>query len=436
MTNAAAMGVSSEVADDKAAASLFRKIGWRLVPVLALAYLVNYLDRTNIGFAALTMNQAIGLSSSQFGIGAGLFFIGYCVFEIPSNIAMYYVGARLWVARIMITWGLAATAMAFVVGPKSFYALRVLLGIAEAGFFPGVTFFLSSWFPARYRARILAWFLLAIPASSLLGGPVSGALLQLDGHGGLAGWQWMFVVEGLPAVLIGLWVLRQLSDRPSEAMWLTEDERRLATALIEGEGRERPRKDLLAAMRDPRVHLLALVQLGFTIGSYGVGVWLPQILKGFVESTLAIGFLSAVPYAFACVAMVLWAGRVDRRGGIVSNLALACLAGAAGLCLSVISASAGASLAGLTLALVGVTAARAIFWTIPGRFLVGVAAAGGFAYINTVAAVGGFLGPAMIGWIRDLTGSFTAGLLAMAAVLLLTTLLVLPLNVLGRGASE
>ena len=407
---------------DPREAAVFHKIGWRLVPILGLAYLVNYLDRTNIGFAALTMNQQIGLDARQFGFGSGLFFVSYCLFEIPSNIAMHYIGARRWVARIMITWGLSAVVTAFVVGPNSFYGARLLLGAAEAGFFPGVTLYLSNWFPVHYRARILAWFLLAIPVSSLVGGPISGALIQVNQYLGLAGWQWMFIVEGLPAAVIGGVVLFVLADSPAKAKWLTADEKRIAQASIAAERRERPRGKLLEMLADPRVHILALVQLGFTIGSYGIGIWLPQILKTADLSSLDVGLLIAIPYAVASVAMILWARHVDHRGHVVSNLAIACLVGAIGLGVSALFSKAALLLTGITLALIGVTAARAIFWTIPGRFLTGIGAAAGFGYINTVAAFGGFLGPAMIGWIKGGSSSFAVGLAMMGGIMLLTTL--------------
>ena len=403
--------------------SALRKAAWRLVPLLTVAYVFNYLDRTCLGFAALTMNKDIGLTPAQFGWGAGIFFLGYCVFEVPSNLALHRFGARRWLARIMVTWGLVSAGTAFVTGPNGFYAVRALLGVAEAGFFPGVTFFLAAWFPAQYRTRMLAWFLLGVPLSSLVGGPLCGLLLELDGVLGLAGWKWLFLAVSLPCVGLGLLILATLADHPQDAAWLTPAERDAMDAMLRDEVRERPRASLLAAMADPRVLILALVQFGFTLGSYGIGIWLPLIVKEHHLTNLQIGFVSAVPYLFACLGMLAWAWHVDRTGKKIGNLVITCLLAAVGLAGSVLSGSLLAGLAGLTLALVGVTAARAVFWTIPTRFLTGVAAAGGLAFINMIGTLGGFAGPYMMGVLREYTGSFESGLLAMSGVMLAATLL-------------
>jgi ACS family tartrate transporter-like MFS transporter len=402
--------------------SVTRKVALRFVPLLTIAYLFNYLDRTSLGFAALTMNQQLGLSAGQFGFAAGIFFLGYSLFEIPSNLMLYRFGARRWLARIMISWGLVSAATAFVVGPNSFYALRLLLGIAEAGFFPGVTFFLAAWFPVQYRTRMLAWFLVGIPASSLIGGPVCGLLLQMDGIWGLAGWQWLFLLVSLPCIPLGFLTLRFLSDRPESAGWLTQDERETLQHALSSEERERPHSSLLAAVKDTRVLILAAVQFGFTLGSYGIGIWLPLILKEYQLSNLAIGWISAIPYLFATVGMILWARYVDQRGRRVFNLAIACFLGGAGLLAPILSGSLTVALMGFSLALVGVTAARAIFWTIPTRFLTGVAAAGGLAFINSIATVGGFVGPSLMGWLREFSGSYVIGLVAVAAIMIAATI--------------
>jgi len=401
----------------------FMKAAWRLVPFVTIGYLLNYMDRNNVGFAALTMNRATGLTATQFGFGAGVLFFGYSFFEVPSNIALYRFGARRWIARIMITWGIVSAATAFVRGPQSWYVLRLLLGIAEAGFFPGITFYLATWFPAEYRARMLAWFLVAIPASTVIGGPVSGLVLEMDGVAGLAGWQWLFIIEGLPAALLGIAALRVLPDRPEDASFLTAEERRLVRARIAAEPRERETRHLLAALADPRVLILTVAQFGFTAGSYGVGIWLPQIMKDARLSNVRIGFLTGACYVVASVAMIAWAAWVDRSGRKIKNLTLACLVAAAGLGLAIATASFWLSLLCITVALAGITSARAIFWTIPTRFLTGLAAAGGLAFINSVATLGGFVGPYAMGWLRDATGSFSAGLLAMAGLLLLATIM-------------
>lgn len=403
--------------------AVLRKAAYRLVPILTLAYILNFLDRTNISFAALTMNKQIGLSATQFGYGAGIFFIGYCAFEIPSNLALYRFGARRWIARIMITWGIASAATALVVGPDSFYTARFVLGVAEAGFFPGVTFYLSTWFPAQYRARMLAWFLVAIPASSVLGAPISGGLMELDGLLGLAGWQWLFIALGLPSVLVGVAILHVLADRPRDAAWLAPAERDSLVKMLEAEPRDRAKSAVLPAIKDTRVLILALIQFGFTLGSYGLGIWLPQIIKGYGLANLTVAFVSAIPYLFASLGMILWAWGVDRSGKKIANLTIACLLGAAGMAIFAATGSLIVSLIGATVALVGVTSARAIFWTIPTRFLTGSGAAGGLAFINSIGLIGGFVGPSMMGWLKDATGSFLVGSLAMAGILVVATLL-------------
>jgi ACS family tartrate transporter-like MFS transporter len=413
----------TEAQDADAGRRALSKVAWRFLPVLTIAYVLNYVDRTSVGFAALTMNRDIGLTAYQFGWGAGLLFASYSILEIPSNLILYRFGARRWIARIMITWGVVAAANAFVVGPHSFYLVRLVLGAAEAGFFPGITFFLAAWFPVHYRARVLAWFLVAIPVSSVLGGPVSGLLLRMDGLGGLAGWQWMFIVEGLPASLIGFVILKLLADRPEDAAWLTAEERAALTAMLAHEPRDRARHSVLAAVKDVRVLLLTGIQFGYTLGSYGIGIWLPQILKTHGLSNLAVGFVSAVPYLFASVAMLVWAAYVDRAGRKILNLTLGFLLATVGFALSVGWTDLTPALLGLTIALVGVTSARAIFWTVPTGFLAGRGAAGGLAFISTIGSLGGFAGPFLIGWIRQETGSFVMGLLAMAAVLGVTTVL-------------
>ncbi|WP_321871578.1 MFS transporter [Paraburkholderia tropica] len=399
------------------------KTAWRLLPLLTLAFVFNYIDRTSVGFAALTMNADLGLTATEFGWGAGILFAGYCLLEVPSNLMLYRVGARRWLARIMITWGLAAAATALAVGPKSFYLARFALGVAEAGFFPGVTFYLACWFPAKYRTRMLAIFMVGVPVSSILSGPLSGLLLGLNGVWGIAGWKWMFVLQGLPACIIGVVVLKMLRDDPSEATWLTAAQRNALINLLASERREREKKDLLGALRDPRVLILTVIQFGFVLGSYGIGIWLPTILKSHGLSVGAISFVSAAPYVFATVAMILWAKRVDRKGRKIVNLMIACLLGAVGMVCAAVTHEFLPALAGITIAIVGATTARALFWSIPTRFLTGAAAAGGLAFINSVGTFGGFAGPFMMGWLKDQTGSFSMGMLGMAGMLVLSTVL-------------
>jgi ACS family tartrate transporter-like MFS transporter len=397
--------------------AVLTKVALRFVPLLTLAYVINYLDRTNIGVAALTMNRDLGFSQTEFGLGAAILFLGYTVFEIPSNLALYRFGARRWIARVMITWGLVSIATAWVYDVNSYYWARFALGVAEAGFFPGVAYYFAAWFPTQYRARMLAWFLVAIPLSSVIGGPISGMLLEMNGAFGLLGWQWLFIVEGLPAVVLGVVVLRVLSDRPEIAAWLSPEEQRVLNAMLAEEKRERPKSSLAAALSDIRVVMLAAIQFGFTIGSYGIGIFLPQIIKGFGLSNLAASVLSAVPYIFASAAMLWWAWYVDRTGRKIGNLAIACAVGTAGLLASVATGDLVVAVAALTVALIGITSARAIFWPIPTRFLAGVGAAAGLAFINSIGTAGGFAGPYLMGWLRDFTGSFEAGLIVMAGFL-------------------
>ena len=422
------LGASNLSGSEAALQSAVAKAALRFVPLLTIAYLFNYLDRTSLGFAALTMNKQLGLSPGQFGLAAGILFVGYCLFEVPSNLLLYRFGARRWLARIMISWGIISAATAFVVGPNSFYALRLLLGIAEAGFFPGVAFFLAAWFPTQYRTRMLAWFLIGIPLSSLIGGPVCGLLLQMDGIWGLAGWQWLFLMVSLPCIPLGLLTLRFLADRPESAAWLTPDERDTLNGVLSAEVRERPPASWLAALRDSRVLILAAIQFGFTLASYGIGIWLPLILKEYHLSNLAIGWMAAIPYLFASAGMILWARYVDRKGRRIVNLAIACLLGGAGLVAPIVSGSLAVALVGFSAALVGVTAARAIFWTIPTRFLTGAAAAGGLAFINSIGTIGGFAGPSMMGWLKEFSGSYVIGLAAMAAIMIAAMLASLSLK--------
>lgn len=391
---------------------------WRLVPLLVLGYFFNYIDRTSVSFAALQMNKDIGLTEAQFGFGAGIMFASYCLLEVPSNMALYRVGARRWMARIMITWGLAAAATAFAVGPHSFYAIRFMLGVFEAGFFPGVIYFLSDWFPARTRTAVLGWFMCGTPLSSVVGGPVSSALLGLNGWMGLKGWQWLFVLEGLPACLLGVLCLWVLADKPAKAKWLSEDERMALAAALAAEKGERPRTSLLAALKDVRVLILCGITFAFTMSSYGVGLWLPLILKTHKLSTMAIGYMSAIPYVFTAVGMMVWAWQADRDGRKFTHLFAALALGCGGFVLSVYAEnSLPLALLAITLALISVNSARSVFYTIPQAFLSGPALASGLAFINAVGASGGFFGPYMVGWLKQATGSFNAGMIGLAVVL-------------------
>ncbi len=407
----------------------------RLVPLLLVCYVVNWIDRVNVGFAALQMNEDLGFDPAVYGFGAGIFFVGYALFEVPSNVILYRVGARRWIARIMVTWGLLASATMFVTGETSFYALRFALGIAEAGFLPGVLFYMGNWFPNARRARAIAGFMVASPIASFIGGPLAGALLLLDGRLGLAGWQWLFLIEGLPAVALGLLVLRWLPDAPAAARWLTAGQRRaLESSLRAEEAASRGGEtNLWRALRHPRVwHLGSIYFLG-AIGTYGLSLWLPIIIRtvsGYGD--FGVGVVAAVPYVAAAAGMVLIGRLSDRANERRLHAAGACFTAAAGFLGSALTASPAIALAFLSLAAFGNFGRNGPFWSLPREFLAGPAAAGGFALINTVGSLGGFVGPYLIGVVREATGEFSGGLLILAGALLGAGLLTLPLRPMAQ----
>ncbi|MDB5518851.1 MAG: D-galactonate transporter [Tardiphaga sp.] len=411
-------------------ARVLRKITLRIVPFVMLLYFIAFIDRVNIGFAALTMNKDLGFSPTVFGFGAGIFFLGYFLFEVPSNLVLDKVGARIWIARVMITWGLISGAMAFVQGAASFYALRFLLGAAEAGFFPGIILYLSYWFPARQRAAVTAIFMAAAPLSTVLGSPVSGALLEMHGLLGLSGWQWMFIVEAVPAVILGVVVLFYMTDRPAQAKWLNDDERRWLVTTMNAEAAKKAgtaSHSVWRGLADLRVIALSLVYFGTSAGLYTLGIWAPQIIKEFGLSSLQVGFLNALPGVVAVAAMVLWARHSDRSGERTWHVVGACLLASLGLVLAGFAGSVIAVLLALTLVNVGISSAKPPLWSMPTLFLSGSAAAAGIATINSIGNLGGFVGPAMIGWIKDLTGSFRGGLFFVAGLLVLSAVLTLVL---------
>jgi ACS family tartrate transporter-like MFS transporter len=407
-----------------------RKVTLRIVPFVMLLYFIAFIDRVNIGFAALTMNKDLGFSPTVFGVGAGIFFLGYFLFEVPSNLVLYKVGARIWIARVMITWGLISGAMAFVQGPNSFYAVRFLLGAAEAGFFPGIILYLSYWFPARQRAAVTAIFMAAAPLSTVLGSPVSGALLEMHGLLGLSGWQWMFIVEAVPALILGVMVLFYMTDRPEKAKWLRDDERNWLVTTMNAEAAKKAgtaSHSVWRGLADPRVIALSLVYFGTSAGLYTLGIWAPQIIKEFGLSSLQVGFLNALPGIVAIVAMVVWARHSDRSSERTWHVVGACLLASLGLVLAGFAGSVLAVLLALTLVNIGISSAKPPLWSMPTLFLSGSAAAAGIATINSIGNLGGFVGPAMIGWIKDLTGSFQGGLFFVAGLLVLSAVLTLVL---------
>lgn len=412
--------------------SALTRVSRRLIPFLFLLYILNFLDRVNVGFAALEMNRDLGFGPAVYGFGAGVFFLGYCLFEVPSNLVLYRTGARLWIARIMVTWGLAASAMMLVHTPWSFYLLRFLLGVAEAGFFPGIIFYLTYWYPARERARAYAWFLAAIPVCGVIGGPISGALLGLDGRLGLQGWQWLFLLEGIPSVLVGIAVLWLLPDRPRDAPWLPAVERawleeRLAT---EGHGRiAHHGESLRRALGNPMVWWLGLSYFLLVVALYGFALWLPQLVKASGEFTnFEVGMITAIPYAAAAVGMVLVGRSSDRTGERHLHLALPALAGAVGFLAATRTGNTGLLIAALSLCAFGVLGWLGPFWALPTAFLREQAAAGGIALINSMGAVGGFVGPYLIGDIKERTGEFAPGLSVLAGSLAVAAVIVLALR--------
>jgi MFS transporter, ACS family, tartrate transporter len=391
----------------------------RLIPFLFVLYIVSYLDRINVGFAALQMNAALGFGARVFGLGAGIFFAGYVLFEVPSNLALERFGARRWIARIMISWGLVSAAMMFVQGTASFYALRFLLGIAEAGFFPGIILYLTYWFPAAERARAIAQFMTATAIAGVIGGPVSGALLTLHGLGGLAGWQWLFLIEGLPAVALGGVVLRYLTDRPEDAHWLPDDERAWLSARMQEERAHQargPRLTLASVFASGAVWHFAFLYFTIVIGFYGITFWLPQIVRAASGLTdLQVGLVSAIPYVAAAVSMVRVAAHSDRTGERRWHVAVPALLGSAGFLLAVNVHSPILGLLALCLAATGIWGTLGAFWAMPTSFLHGAAAAAGIALINSIGNVGGFVGPYAMGWMREATGDFRSGILLLAA---------------------
>ena len=394
-----------------------------------LLYFIAYLDRVNIGFAALTMNEDIGLSAAAFGFAAGVFFIGYFLFEVPSNLILHRVGARVWIARIMFTWGIISGAMAFVQGPISLYVLRFLLGAAEAGFFPGIILYLSYWFPARHRAGVTAFFMAAVPISIAIGSPISGALLTMDGVLGLHGWQWLFLVEAAPAVLLTGAVLIYLTDRPENAKWLDDEERDWLVAEMKAEetgvAQEHGSQSALRALANPWVLALALVYFGTSAGLYTVGIWSPQIIAQHGTGPFATGLINAIPPIFAVLAMVLWSRHSDRTGERTWHVVFACLFAATGLVIAAFTSGLMLAVVALILVSAGVSSSKPPLWSIPTQFLTGAAAATGIAAINSIGNLGGFAGPFIIGWLRETTGGFRGGLLIVAATLVFSAALVL-----------
>mgnify|MGYP000104805946 CR=1 FL=1 len=410
------------------------KLMWRLIPFLILCYFVAFLDRVNVGFAKLQMNAALGLSDAAYGLGAGLFFVGYFFFEVPSNLLLERFGARRWIARIMITWGIVSGLFAFIphisamTGFSSttiFYFLRLLLGAFEAGFFPGIIFYLTLWFPSIYRARVISLFMLAIPISNIVGSPISGFLLTLHG-GGLDGWQWLFVIEAIPSVLVGCCVLMFLTDFPHQARWLQQDEIAWLQRRLDSEKKEKESAEhftIIKAMTDSRILLCSAIYFCHNAATYGIFFFMPTIIKGFGFSEVQTGFLAAVPFIFGAIGMVLFGRHSDRTVERKRHVAAALLLVAIGLGFSGLVPSAWIVLALLCVAVIGSSSIPPMFWPMPASILTGASAAAGIAAINSIGNLAGFVGPYVMGSLRDATGGFTVGLIILASCAVIGALL-------------
>ena len=422
--------------DDAMERAVMKRVTLRIVPFLMLCYFIAFLDRVNVGFAGAEMRQDLHLSASVFGFGAGVFFLAYFIFEVPSNLLLQRFGARRWLARIMVTWGLMAAMMAAVSGPWSFYTMRALLGLAEAGFFPGVILYLTYWFPRKHRAKIVGIFMVAIPVSTFLGSPVSGAILDVDGVMGLRGWQWLFILEAVPAVLLGLLVLFVLPDRPADAKWLPPAQREWLENRLHAERRTAARGrriPLWEVLTHKRVMALALVYAGSTATNYGLSFWQPQMIKAFGMSNFHAGLINAIPFFIGSIAMILWGLRSDRKAERVGHTAAALFVSAAGLAACLYITALIPTVVALSVALVGCYALKGPFWALSTEFLPAQSQAAGIAQINAIGNLAGFVGPFLLGWIYELTGSYAMGMLPMILLAVAGGVVVLAM---GRGMAQ
>jgi MFS transporter, ACS family, tartrate transporter len=414
---------------DQLAKNTLRALNWRLIPFVFLLYIVAWLDRVNIGFAALQMNQRLGFGPEVYGLGAGIFFIGYALCEVPSNILLAKVGARRWIARIMITWGLLSMSMMWVHDAASFYLLRFMLGVAEAGFLPGIIYYLGEWYPRSEHAQAVGKFMAAIPFSTIVGGPLASAILALDSWHGLYGWQWLFLLEGMPAVALGFVVLWCFTDTPAQATWLSDEQRAWLLKRLQDDHIEVNRNhqlNLRQALTHPMVWILGLILFAHQSGSYGLTLWIPQIIKGLSGlSDTWVGLIAALPYIAATIGMIVIGRSSDRSGERFWHIAGPSLLGAVGFIASAYLLSPMLGMMALTVAAVGDLGSRGPFWTLPRRFLTGSASAAGIALINTLASLGGFVGPYAVGAIKQITDSYTGGLLFLAGMLIVSAIAVL-----------
>ena len=424
--------VSTHEVGDAEGNLVYRRITLRLIPFIFICYLFNYLDRVNVGFAKLQMLDALNFSETVYGLGAGIFFIGYVLCGLPSNLALNRFGPRRWISLMMITWGIFSTCLLFVTTPVEFYALRFLTGMAEAGFFPGIVLYLSRWYPNQRRGRIMALFMSAIPVSGLLGGPFSGWILNhfAAGQGGMAGWQWMFLIQGVPTVALGALAFVQLCDKVEDARWLAPEQRQRVKTDITNDELSRPvhgKSSVASVLTMPFIWILGFIYFCIQSGVYAINFWLPSIIKSLgYQSAVTVGWLSAVPYLFAALFMI-WTGRsADRHGERRWHVTAPMLMGLVGLTLAAnFSSNPVIVIAGLSMATMGALAALSMFWALPAAFLGSAAAAGGLALINSLGQIAGFVSPFLVGWIKDATQSTDVALYILSSVMLLGAILVL-----------
>ncbi len=407
----------------------YSKVFWRIIPFLMLCYVVAYLDRVNVGFAKLQMSSELGLSEAAYGIGAGIFFIGYFLFEVPSNVILNKVGARVWIARIMLTWGVISAAFMFTTSETVFYILRFLLGVAEAGFFPGIILYLTTWYPAHRRGKIITTFMSAIPISSIFGNPLSGLLMDsFHGTHGLSGWQWMFLIEAVPAIVFGVATFLYLDDTIGHAKWLTKEEKKVLAANIDAENRTKSSSphSVAETLTDPRVWLMCLIYFCFVLGQYGLNFWMPTLVKATgVTGNLNIGLISAIPYICTFVAMLALGRSSDRFRERRWHLVVPAVIAAGAFVAATMATSTALAIVCLSLAAAGAISCAPLFWSLPTAFLAGTGAAAGIAWINSVGNLAGFLGPFLVGYLKDFTGSNSAGMYLLAAALVIGSLAVL-----------
>jgi MFS transporter, ACS family, tartrate transporter len=398
--------------------SCMRKIYLRLLPFAILSYFLAYIDRINVSFAALTMRGDLGISAGEYGFALGTFYWGYFLFEVPSNVILEKVGARIWIARIMITWGIASGATAFVTGPTSFLTIRFLLGVAEAGLFPGIVLLFTYWFPDHHRARIVSSFTLALPISVAIGAPISTAVLGMDGFLGYAGWKWIYIIEAIPTVLLGAFVLFAMTDKPAKASWLSAEEKNWLVNTLERERRaveSGGKFSLWQALVNPKILLLSLNYLGIVTASLGLLLFVPQIIKSLGATNMGTGFATMLAYICGAISMLTWGWISDRMGERRWNLFWACTLATVGLVMAGLTIGTWWALVGMCVSTAGFYGTKGPFWSMPSMLLTGAAAAAGIAWINSIGNVGGALGPAIVGWIKDVTGSYSGGLYGLAA---------------------